>query len=246
MIEINNNSPSPTFYEEVHPLPWMMSAWEKHTFISLLSALKPEAAIEIGNAGGGSLQVLNKLVPSVFAIDIYPEVQEPLKTKFPDVCFISGKSWEVLPELLKKISHEKIKLGFILIDGDHTPEGVKNDINAILRNYTPICRLVILFHDSFNPDCRKGILQAGWMDCPFVHYVDIDYIPGTYVNDIYKGKIQQKTMWGGFCMAVLETTERKETLIIHQSSQTLFEQAYKGSFYNTLRYRMHKLLNKLK
>lgn len=246
MVEKTIMKEPPFFYEDIYPLPWMMSSWEKHTFISLLTALKPDAAIEIGNASGGSLQVLNKLVPKVFALDIYPEVQEPLKKMFPDVHYITGKSWEVLPDLLKKIADEKIKLGFILIDGDHTPEGVRNDINAILRNYKPICRLVILFHDSFNPDCRKGILQAGWTDCPFVHYVDIDYIPGTYVNDLYNGKIQQKTMWGGFCMAVLETTERKETLKILQSSKTLFEQAYKGSFYNTLRYKMHKLLNKLK
>ena len=158
---------------------------------------------------------------------------------FPDVHFIAGKSWEVLPDLLKKISDEQLRLGFILIDGDHTSEGVRNDINAILRNYNPIGRLVILFHDSFNPVCRKGILQAGWADCPFVHYVDIDYIPGTYVDDEYNGKTQQNTMWGGFCLAVLEPAERKETLIIRQSSQALFEQAFKGSFYNTLRYKIH-------
>lgn len=246
MTHIKNNPPVPSFYEDKYPLPWMMSVWEKHTFISLLSALKPAAAIEIGNARGGSLQVLYKLVPTVFAIDLYPQVHEPLKLKFPEIQFFTGKSWEILPGLLEKISREKIKLGFILIDGDHTSDAVKNDINAILKNYKPCCRLVILFHDSFNPECRKGILQADWEGCPFVHQVDIDYIPGTYVTDMYNGKTQQKTMWGGFCMAVLEPTERKEALNIHESAQLLFEQAFKGSFYNTLRYKMHKLLNKLK
>jgi cephalosporin hydroxylase len=237
---------SSSFYENIFPNEWMMSNWEKHTFISVLQALKPEAAIEIGNAKGGSLQVLNKLVPNVYAIDIEPEIHQNLKPQFPDVNFLTGSSLEILPELLKKIRSQGIKLGFILIDSDHTTEGVRADINTILKNYTPVCRLVILLHDSFNPHCRKGILTADWKENPYVHLVDTDYIPGTYIDDIYNNHIQKKSMWGGFALAVLEPYPRKSDLIIRQSVERLYRQTYKGSFYSTFYYRIRKLYHSIK
>jgi hypothetical protein len=246
MGQSNKYAPLPSFYEEVFPNPWMMSVWEKHTFISLLSILKPEAAIEIGNASGGSLQVLHKMVPEVFALDINEEVHRVLKPQFPEVHFHMGVSWEILPGLLKQLTEKQVKLGFILIDGDHSAEGVKKDIETILNNYKPVCRMVILFHDSFNPECRKGILAVNWKACPYVHLVDVDYVPGTYVDDVQQNKQQPNTMWGGFSLALLEPFARKNELIINQSSLGIFKQAFKGSFYNTLRYRLHELLNKLK
>ena len=237
---------SPSFYENIYPNEWMMSAWEKHTFISLLQALKPEAAIEVGNAKGGSLQVLNKLVPTVYAIDIEPAIHQGLSTQFPDVNFLTGSSLEILPVLLKKIQSQGIRLGFILIDSDHTAEGVRADINTILKNYTPVCRLVILLHDSFNPDCRKGIQTADWNKSPYVHFVDTDYIPGTYIDDIYNNHVQKKSMWGGFAMAILERHPRKGELIIRQTVERLFRQTYKGSFYTTFYYRIHMFFNSIK
>ena len=233
-------------YEDRFPLPWMMSTAEKHCFIGLLNTIKPDAAIEIGNASGGSLQALQELVPVVFAIDIDPEVHRALQPKFPTVSFVTGNSTEIIPDLLKKMQYEKIKTCFILVDGDHSAEGVKGDIDSLLKYYSPTGRLIILCHDSFNPECRKGILSAAWADCPYVHQVDVDYISGTYVNDIYKGKIQRNTMWGGFCLAILEPFSRKEPLTIQQSGIEIYKQAFRGSFYNTLRYKAHQLLNKLK
>lgn len=237
---------SPSFYENIYPNEWMMSNWERHTFISLLQALKPEAAIEVGNAKGGSLQVLHKLVPTVYAIDVEPGIHQNLKTQFPEVNFITGSSLDILPELLKKIQSQGIKLGFILIDSDHTAEGVRADINTILKNYTPVCGLVILLHDSFNPDCRKGILTADWKENPYVHLVDIDYIPGNYIDVNYNDHVQEKSMWGGFAMAVLESFPRKSELIIRNTVERLFRQTYKGSFYTTFYYRRHMFYNFIK
>jgi cephalosporin hydroxylase len=237
---------SPSFYESIYPNEWMMTNWEKHTFISVLKALKPIAAIEIGNAKGGSLQVLNNLVPKVYAIDIDHKIHQDLKTQFPDVNFLTGSSLEVLPVLLKKIQSQGINLGFILIDSDHSTEGVRADINLILKNYTPVCRLVILLHDSFNPDCRKGIETADWKKNPYVHLVDTDYLPGTYADVNYNNHVQKKTMWGGLALAILEPFQRKSELIITQSAERLFRQAYNGSFYNTFFYRRHMFYNFIK
>lgn len=236
-----NNPPS--FFDKDFPNPWMMSNWEKHSFISIIQQHKPEVAIEIGNAEGGSLQVLNKLVPKVYALDLYEEVHQKLKPQFPSVEFYTGDSKKILPQLLRSIQEKNEKIGFVLIDGDHTSEGVKADINAVLENYIPVTTLIILFHDSFNPECRKGIVEASWQNCPYVHFVDIDYVPGTYVNDMQNGKLQKRTMWGGLSLALLQPQKRTQPLEIKQSAKELFQQAFKGSFYNTLRYRLRKLIS---
>jgi hypothetical protein len=220
----------------------MMSNWEKHSFISILQQLKPEVAIEIGNAEGGSLQVLNKFIPKVYALDLYEEVHQKLKPQFPNVEFLTGNSKQLLPELLRSIQAKNEKLGFVLIDGDHSTEGVKADINAVLENYIPVTTLIIIFHDSFNPECRKGITKAGWQQCPYVHFIDIDYVPGTYVNDIQNGKMQKRTMWGGLSLAILKPQKREHLLDVKQSAKELFDQTFKGSFYNTMRYRLRKIL----
>ncbi len=235
---------APSFYEDLYPNNWQMSNWEKHTFISLVQQLKPETVIEIGNADGGSLQVLAKLVPKVYAIDLDKRVHDKLKPQFPKVEFHTGDSKEILPALLKKIQQQHEKLGLILIDGDHSAEGVKADINAILNNYIPVTKLVILFHDSFNPDCRKGIIAAGWQQCPYVHFIDVDYVPGGYVNIPYNGKMQHRTMWGGLSLAILEPRKRNYELIVTQSAGELYEQALKGSFYTTFRNRIRYLSGK--
>lgn len=214
MEELTDQKSLPSFYEDRYPLPWMMSTWEKHTFISLLNALKPQAAIEISNAKGGSLQVLNDLVAEVYAIDINPEVPRELQQQFSLVHFITGNSPDIVPVVLKKWEEQKISSAFILIDGDHSALGVQKDIDSILANYRGGYRLVILFHDSFNPECRKGILNASWQNCPYVQSVDVDYVPGTLVDDTYRGKIQRNTMWGGFCLAILEPAAKKEKVLI--------------------------------
>lgn len=237
------NNPS-FFYENEFPNPWMMSNWEKHSFISIIQQLKPEVAIEIGNAEGGSLQVLNKLVPKVYALDLYEEVHQKLKPQFPNVEFHTGDSKQILPVLLKSIQEKNEKLGLVLIDGDHTIEGVKADINAVLENYIPVTTLIILFHDSFNPECRQGIVEANWQACPYVHFIDVDYVPGTYVDDVQNGKLQKNTMWGGLSLAILQPQKREHQLDVKQSAKELYNQAFKGSFYNTLRYRIRKLFPK--
>lgn len=235
-------SGSPSFYEELYTNNWQMSNWEKHCLISIIHQLNPEIAIEIGNADGGSLQVLSKLVPKVYALDLFKEVHDKLRPQFPNVEFQTGDSKDTLPVLLKKIGEQNEKLGLVIIDGDHSAEGVRADIDAILENYIPVSKLVILCHDSFNPECRKGIHSAAWQNCPYVHYVEIDYVPGGYVNIPYKGKMQHRTMWGGFALAILEGKKRSHELVVGQVGKELYNQVLKGSFYMTFSKRLTRLL----
>ena len=107
----------------------------------------------------------------------------------------------ILPPLLDRISGRGEELGFVLIDGDHSTEGVRSDINAILR-YKPSRPLFIVFHDSFHPPCREGILTADWAACEHVHFVEIDFVPGVYHFEAFD-TATPRSMFGGLAVAVM-------------------------------------------
>ena len=138
------------------PLYWEMVNAEKIALLNLLSDIKPVISIEIGSKEGGSLQLISQLSKTVYSLDIDPSVKN-LSEKFSNVNFIIGDSKVTLPLLLKDLHNKNEQPDFILIDGDHSAEGVKNDIENILKLKTTK-PLVILMHDSFNPICRKGLL----------------------------------------------------------------------------------------
>ena len=135
-----------------------------------------------------------------------------------------------MPEVLKKISDAGEKLGFVFIDGDHSTEGVKADINSLLYNYVPVCDLVVVFHDSFNPVCRKGILEADWHKNPYVHYVDIDYVPGNFYKDNF-GAAKAGSLWNGLSFALLKAEKRTGKLQVRQTLKNTYEQMYKATTY---------------
>jgi hypothetical protein len=215
---IRSNPNHPTFLFDNLPINWLMSRGEKYTFVSLLEAANPDVAIEIGTYEGGSLQILSKKAKKVFSLDIASNCDQ---TPFDNVEFLIGDSKQLLPSLLDKISNNKESLGFILIDGDHSTEGVRADINSVLK-YVPIRPLYIVFHDSFHPACREGIIAADWQQCEHVHLVEIDFLPGIYIHEAV-GHAQPRSMWGGFSLALMLPEKRTHELIIHQSNKGLFD-----------------------
>ena len=58
-----------------------------------------------------------------------------------------------MPELVNQLNRACQPVEFVLIDGDHSSEIVRADINSLLK-LDVNRRLVILMHDPFNPDCR--------------------------------------------------------------------------------------------
>ena len=158
-----------------------------------------------------------KFTPSIFL----PTVKEKLGAHFENVEFVSGDSSLLLPPLLDRIKAQNESLGFVLIDGDHSTQGVRNDINAVLK-YTPVRPLYVVFHDSFHPPCRKGILSADWRLCPFVHYVEVDFIPGVYHHEAFD-TARPRSMYGGLSLALMLPEKRTHELHIHQSQKGLFD-----------------------
>ena len=218
---IRSTPNDPTFVFDDLPLHWQMTRCEKYAFASILEAARPEVAIEIGTYRGGSLQLIAEHAEKVYSIDTSSESKELLGNHFDNVEFITGDSKQWIPTVLEKITDAKEKLGFVLIDGDHSTEGVKSDIDAILR-YVPTSPVYIVFHDSFHPSSRKGILAAGWEQCEHVHYVEVDFIPGVYHYEAFD-TARPRSMYGGLALAVMLPQRRIEALVVHQSQKGLFE-----------------------
>jgi hypothetical protein len=198
-----------------------MTTCELLAFQHLLAQLSPKRSLEIGTYKGGSLQFMSHYSSYVDSIDIDSSVYAALGSCFGNVTFHVGDSAELLPSILRSASEAGEPVSFVLIDGDHSKEGVKRDINALL-SVTPSCELVVLMHDAFNPDCRSGILSADWRHCRFVHELEIDFIPGVYHQDTYD-TAAARTMWGGFACALLKPEPREGELVISQRQQGLFD-----------------------
>lgn len=219
-IFLTNNTGSPNFLESDYALDWSMTRNERYCLIKLLEKLKPKIAIEIGTYNGGSLQVISQYAEKVYAIDTDSTIQERLKDKFDNVVYLVGDSKIIVPELIKELQAKNESIEFALIDGDHSTLGVKTDIENLIQ-YIPEKSLNIILHDSFNPNCRKGMKAVNYHNNKYVHYVELDYITGAFAPDGLK-----KEMWGGFAHIVLLNEERKDTLEIYESQKKLYEIAY--------------------
>jgi len=204
-----------------------MTACEQFALQHVLELSTSRRSLEIGTYKGGSLQVLARYSRHVDSIDIDPSIPNALGHLFRNVTFHTGRSDEILPSVLRSANEAKDPIGFILIDGDHSTEGVCRDVNAVL-SVKPTCNLIVLMHDAFNPACRAGIVSANWQLCPYVHEIEIDFIPGVYHQQAYD-TAAARTMWGGFACALLQPRPRQGDLVISQRQRGLFEAVLKQS-----------------
>lgn len=206
-----------------YPLSWQMSELERMTLITILEHLKPAVAIEVGAAQGGSLQVLSALAERVYSLDVDPTVPHRLG-HFPNVEFRIGDSSETLAVLLRELRAQQRPCPFILIDGDHRTEAVKRDVRALL-SVPPLVTTYVLFHDSFNPQCREGIRTADW-SAPHAHYVELDFVQGSFYGDETR---LPRQMWAGFALAILSPEPRKGALSVWANQEAVFREMYRLS-----------------
>jgi hypothetical protein len=204
-------------------LYWMMSPAEQVAMLFLLERIKPEVSIEIGTRLGGSLQAISRFSRKVYAIDVDPDVPRRLAGLFPNVEYLVGASIEILPPLLARLEREKANLNFILVDGDHSAEGVQGDINCILR-FRPVEPLYIVMHDSFNGECRAGLRSVHWNSNAYVHAVELDFVPGV-VNPSPAFRDQ---LWGGLALGILLPHPRVHRFEITAKSERTFQAAMRS------------------
>jgi hypothetical protein len=193
-----------------------MMPWEKIALTGILARLRPKRSLEIGIYHGGSLSLTSQFVEKVYAIDIDPAVVDRFEIP-PNAEIIIGNSVDELPRLFQTLDERREPLEFILIDADHSADGVRKDIDAILK-YRPIVPCVLLLHDSGNPECRRGIKSASWNGSLHVHHLDLDFVPAQIIEGTIRGGVGE--VWGGFAAALLLPEVRTTPLSIQEGAAT--------------------------
>ena len=165
--------------------------------------------------------MMAKYSKRVISIDIDPGVKTSLSSHFPNAEFFTGDSRILIPEVFDKLAKDKTAVDFIFLDGNHTETFVRQDVENIL-SYQPASQMLLLMHDTFNPDCRKGILSANWARNPCCHFVDLDFSPGI----LHPNKEILREMWGGLGLALFRPTPRTHELKVKTTHQLLYEAAF--------------------
>jgi len=187
----------------VAPQAWQMSYGERAAFEGLLAQIKPNLAIEIGTAQGGSLKRIVAHSAEVHSFDL---VAPPADVACLDnVTFHTGDSHDLLGAFLREASDAGRQIDFVLIDGDHTADGVRRDIVDVL-SCDAVQRAVIVLHDTLNPEVRSGIEAAAIGDHPKVALYEPDLVPG-YLARREPYRLQ---MWGGLGLIVVDAAAREE------------------------------------
>ncbi len=202
-------------------LHWQMSQVERLTLIAILERIRPALSLEVGTYEGGSLQVLSAYSKRVISVDINPEVMQSLGGRFDNVEFRTGPSVQLLPHLVESLNRSGDTPQFVLIDGDHSTDGIRRDIESILL-LKPVREVIVLLHDSFNPACRAGMTAANWAASPYVHSVEIDFTPGVFFGQALS-TVPAGSMWGGFACALMKPEIRRQDVEITESEKEVFE-----------------------
>lgn len=130
-----------------------MSFGERAAFEGVLVQVQPRLAIEIGTAEGGNLRRMAAYSQRVHSIDVD---HGPVGDLPPNVELHTGRSATILPGLLRRLDEAREALDLVLVDGDHSYEGVKGDLETLLRA-SCAARSVILVHDTMNAEVRAGL-----------------------------------------------------------------------------------------
>ena len=184
----------------MHESNWQMSFGERAAMEGVLAQLKPRLSIEIGTAGGGSLATVTRHSGEVHSFDL--EHSEEVTERFPDVHFHSGDSHELLPKMLAAFAEEERNVDFVLVDGDHSSDGVKRDVEDLLES-TAISETIIVLHDTANELVRDGLERVSYESYPKVSLAELDFVGGYVMST----RELNGELWGGLGLIRVSTSE---------------------------------------
>jgi hypothetical protein len=181
--------------------PWQMTLGERAALEGLLVQLTPALAIEIGTAEGGSTRCLARHCREIHSFDLaHPE---GLAAELPGLVTHTGDSHVLLPRFLERLAHTGRGVDFVLVDGDHTSEGVCRDLQDLLSS-PALNRAVIVVHDTANEEVRSGLCELALEDHQSVAYVDLDFVAGHLsATGAFAGQL-----WGGLGLIVVDAVAR--------------------------------------
>ena len=193
-----------------HSVCWQMSPHERASIQLLANRLDyASTAIEIGCYTGGFLRQLNTRFSKVFSIDLDHKSIDKNNSDFKGVRWFTGNSKQQIAVALAEI---ELPVAFILIDGDHSFNGVYSDLTECLK-YVPKQECVILVHDSWYPPSRRALREFPFEVFPNVQFVDLDFCTGTFANGNWVG---------GLALIHLTPSPRKGALEVRASDNNTY------------------------
>jgi hypothetical protein len=190
---------------------WQMSLAERAAVEGVLCQLRPALAVEIGSADGASLQRIAAFSQEVHSFDLAPP-----SLPIPDnVTLHTGDSHELLPRFLTAMAEQDRNIDFALVDGDHSPEGVRRDLEDLL-DCRALQRSVILVHDTANERVRSGIDAVSFSAWPKVRHVELDWLPGR----LFAEPALRNELWYGIGLVLVDAS------VPAYSTGSVFEQRY--------------------
>ena len=176
-----------------------MSFGERAALEGVLRQLQPRLALEIGTYDGGNLRAIAAHSAHVHTFDLNDVV--PDRKRFTNVTFHVGDPKTLVPSLLGELEQEGSVVDFILIDADHSTEGVRQDLEYVLAS-NATRRTVIVLHDTANDETRAGIERVDLARRDHVVYVELDFIAGHQ----FRGGHFDGQVWGGLGLIVTGDT----------------------------------------
>ena len=173
-----------------------MTLGERAALQGILASLQPRLSIEIGTAQGGSLSRVAAASEEVHSFDLE---HDPQREWPANVQLHSGDSHELLPAFLAKLADEGRNADFVLVDGDHTADGVQRDVEDLLAS-PAVGRTVIVLHDTLNDEVRRGITAAGAEGRPEVALYDLDFVGG----HLSVAGEYENYLWGGLGLILVD------------------------------------------
>ncbi len=175
---------------------WQMSFGERAAVEGVLTRCQPALAIEIGTAEGACLRRIAAHAGEVHSFDLAPPALDP-----PDnVTLHTGDSHQLLPAFLAQLAELGRTVDFVIVDGDHTAEGVRRDVEDLLDS-SALARTVILIHDTANERVRRGLDAVRFTAWPKVAHVELDWIPG----QLFAEPALRNELWYGLGLVALDS-----------------------------------------
>ncbi|MDX6654331.1 MAG: hypothetical protein QOH18_1041, partial [Solirubrobacterales bacterium] len=123
-----------------------------------------------------------------------PEIME-----LANVTFHTGDSHALVPQVLGELAEKGENVDFVLVDGDHTPDGVEKDMHDLFAS-DAISRTVMLAHDTLNDEVREGLERIDYGAEPKVTWADLDFVGGHLSKD---GPFKHQ-LWGGLGLFIVD------------------------------------------
>jgi hypothetical protein len=191
---------------------WQMSLGERAAVEGLLAQLRPSLGIEIGSMEGACLRRIAAYADEVHSFDLGP----PSLAMPENVILHTGDSHELLPAFLAELAAASRNVDFVMVDGDHTPEGVRQDIEDLLDS-AAVAHTVMVIHDTANERVRQGIDAVRFPAWPKVAHVELDWIPGR----LFAEPALRNELWFGLGLVLVDSARPA------YSGGPIYEQRYR-------------------